>query len=71
MADTDTETVRAVYCWNSLEDRYDPSFGPEFDRWLAGVQADAWDAGAMSAFRDKSYGNDDKFWDTNPYRKDV
>ena len=39
--------------------------GNAFDRWLAGVKADAWEEGAMQGHDDNEFGVE--VW-TNPYR---
>lgn len=41
-----------------------PIFGPEFDRWLAEVKAEAWEEGWCQ----KSLQVDGYEWDWNPYR---
>lgn len=56
-----TWLVRCTYA------RQDPAREAEFDRWLRGVLADAWDEGAEAMEQHWAYGNDEP---SNPYREE-
>ena len=77
-----TDEVRAVWReWNGyggLIDRTGPEpttragMVAEFDRWLAGVKADAWDEGEQAGMRraDWEYGATPNMPKPNPYEGD-
>jgi hypothetical protein len=54
-----TEEVRNLFSWDNHEGEMNAKAG--FDRWLAGVKAEAWDEGYVSS--DDYYGEHD-----NPYQ---
>lgn len=62
-----TEQVRdrwpgSRWPWNDQAERH-----AEFDRWLRGVLADAWDEGAEAGYDDAEAGREEKH---NPYREE-
>lgn len=70
----DTETVREQYTREQP-----PHIGTvsskcaEFDRWLAGAKADAWDEGEQAGMRraDWEYGATPNVPKSNPYRQEA
>lgn len=67
MREPDTNVMRATYA-TAATYRQSPNPGraTEFDRWLAGVKADAWDEGVEAQM--DAYGNGHDATD-NPYEE--
>lgn len=73
MSEPDTNVVRATYATAATyRQSPDPDRVAEFDRWLAGVKADAWDEGEQAGMRraDWEYGATPNMPKPNPYEGD-
>ena len=67
MREPDTNVMRATYATAATyRQSPDPGRATEFDRWLAGIKADAWDAGVEAQMDAYEHGHDAT---DNPYEE--